>query len=434
MIRIRLLALCVLLVGCSAAPTDVPTEGRPELGKAPAALAVSSTSPDAATPDTTLDVHVLGTGFDRGSKVSFSRDGVVDPKLGVNSTTYRTSGELIANVTVAADAATVPYDVVVTTSSGKKGIGTELFAVVVSAEVLVSPSTTSNVRDVGASGIIVGSFGTKCGPGFSPAMWNRAGMFVALPAVVGTCGGVASGVNGAGVAIGSAYVGSSPVAAVRWTPVGSDYAVDQLPMLPNGRDPGPWSINDIGWIGSGNAAAVWTQGNGWTLLTAPSGSTTCTATVLNNTGQLAARCTIQGQIRGVFWASTVAAPVLLPLPNGASGIYPRGIDGGGSIVGFATAASYLAIRWRPAGGTFTVELLPDLGYGGSALGVNEAGYIVGEVLRKSGIGRPAYWEPDGTLHLLDAGASNHGNAVGISEQDGGLVIGGVLSSAVRWLP
>ena len=434
MIRIRLLALSVILAGCATAPTDVPTEGRPELGKAAAGLSVTSATPDATTPDTTLDVHVLGTGFDRGSKVSFARDGVVDPKLHVNSTTYRTGGELIANVTVAADAATVPYDVVVTTSSGKKGIGTELFAVVVSAEALVSPSTTSNVRDVGASGIIVGSFGTKCGPGFSPALWDRAGTFVALPAVVGTCGGAASGVNGTGVAIGSAYVGSSAAGSVRWTPVGSDYALDQLPMLPDGRDPGVWAINDIGWITSGNAAAVWTQADGWTALTPPSGATNCVATVLNNAGQLAARCTIQGQSRGVSWASTTAAPVVLPLPNGATGAFPRGIDAGGSIVGFATAASYLAVRWKPAGGTFTVELLPDLGYGGSALGVNEVGYVVGQVNRRNGIGRPAYWEPNGTLHLLDAGASNTGEAVGISGQDGGLVIGGRLASAVRWLP
>ena len=90
---------------------------------------MASADPAAAPQDTTLDVHVLGSNYDQGSRVDFARGGVVDPKLQVNSTTFRSSTELVANVTVAPDAATVSYDIVVTKSTGKKGIGTERFAV-----------------------------------------------------------------------------------------------------------------------------------------------------------------------------------------------------------------------------------------------------------------------------------------------------------------
>src|ERR1041385_3090418 len=64
---------------------------------------VTSTDPPGTKQNITLDVRVFGTGCDRGSNASFARDGIVDPKLHVNSTSYVSSGELVANLTVAAD-------------------------------------------------------------------------------------------------------------------------------------------------------------------------------------------------------------------------------------------------------------------------------------------------------------------------------------------
>ena len=49
---------------------------------------VTSAVPSEAPQDTTLDVQVLGSNYDQGSKVDFARAGVVDPKLKVNSTTF----------------------------------------------------------------------------------------------------------------------------------------------------------------------------------------------------------------------------------------------------------------------------------------------------------------------------------------------------------
>ncbi|HSM62193.1 MAG TPA: hypothetical protein VK849_15400, partial [Longimicrobiales bacterium] len=55
--------------------------------------------------------------------------GAPTEKVRTNSTRYRNSRTLIANVTIAADAEVDFYDVEVTTLRGKKGVGTEMFEV-----------------------------------------------------------------------------------------------------------------------------------------------------------------------------------------------------------------------------------------------------------------------------------------------------------------
>jgi hypothetical protein len=90
---------------------------------------VTATDPPGAPRDTTLDVEVSGSGFDNGSTVELTLAGVPTEKVRTNSTRYRNSRTLIANITIAADAEVDLYDVEVTTASRKKGIGTEMFEV-----------------------------------------------------------------------------------------------------------------------------------------------------------------------------------------------------------------------------------------------------------------------------------------------------------------
>jgi hypothetical protein len=433
----------VLSSACSDSMTGPARE--PALAKAGSGgPTVTSTSPSGARQDTTLDVHVLGSGFDRGSKVEFVRDGVVDPKLHVNATSFRNSGELVANVTVATDAETVPYDVRVTTSTGKKGIGTELFVVEVAFEPLASSSDGSNVHDVGGTGLIVGWISSSCPAGFAPALWDQAAQLTALPVPAGTCGGTSRAVNGAGVAAGTAYVGSSGTSAVRWMPGAGSYTVEPLPSLSNGAEPGPWDINESGAITSGNDAAVWTAATGWQMLTKPSGATSCVATSTNDGGALIARCTIGGQFQGVFWASAAAGPVILPVPSGGASPAPHRINGSGVIAGSVQVAGVSRpARWIPTGSTWSVEILADLGKGGGVLGINDAGQLAGSVNAPSGTGypRPSYWDANGTLHLLQS-KDGVGEAEGISEASPQLAIGGYVRTgknggsriAVRWRP
>jgi hypothetical protein len=440
--RLRLLALCAALAACAGSPTAVSDDGAPALGKAAPGPTVTSTDPVEAPQAVTIDVHVFGSGFDRGSKADFQRGGLSDPKVHVNGTTYLSTSELVANVTIASDAPTVVYDVAVTTSLGKKGIGTELFVVTIPLEPLSAPAGFSLAYDVSPTGLIVGDMYAACGPGFAPALWNLSRDLTALPALPGTCGGVAHGVNESGVAVGSAYVGTSSTRSVRWSPGPAGYVAEQLPALPDGTNPGPWSINSSGWISAANAPAVWIPGAGWQLLAKPTGATGCFSTILSNTGQATARCSIAGVVKVVTWATPTAPPSVLPLPAGATGAYSRGINSAGVIVGFATGGLTRAVRWTPSGASWNVETLVDFGLGASALGMNEAGYVVGSAGWKSNLSIPVYWDPAGGLHPLDS-ANRAGEALGVSEPDGGLIIGGYhiatdrsgkSKTAVRWRP
>lgn len=130
-------ALVVPALLMSFACTNDPASS-PKIGSALAAKAVSpdptvtSTDPDSATPNVTLDVHVLGAGYDRGSRATWALNGdtaFATTKIKTNSIRYVSSTEIVANITISADAALASYDIVVVTSSGKHGVGIELFTV-----------------------------------------------------------------------------------------------------------------------------------------------------------------------------------------------------------------------------------------------------------------------------------------------------------------
>jgi len=120
-------------VACSV-PTEEITTG-PLAAKAGGPQAggptptVDATNPSEAPQDTTLDVEVLGSNYDIGSRANFLLDGKSTPKVKTNRTTFVSSSKLIANITIAVDAVVAAYDVQVTTSGGKKGIGIEMFMV-----------------------------------------------------------------------------------------------------------------------------------------------------------------------------------------------------------------------------------------------------------------------------------------------------------------
>ena len=122
----------MLMNGCgpdtSAPPAVQPQFGKP--GGGGGAVSVKSTDPSSSRQGVTINVKVVGSGFDSGSQASFALGGVPTSKLVVNSTAYISATELVANVTIAPDADTLRYDVVVMTTTGKKGIGSELFAVI----------------------------------------------------------------------------------------------------------------------------------------------------------------------------------------------------------------------------------------------------------------------------------------------------------------
>lgn len=91
-----------------------------------------------------LIVRVLGSGFEDGSVVSFTIDGVGNPEVMTLSTEFVSSGELRATLQIGETAPLDFYDVEVETPRGKKGIGADLFQVV--EEGALNPGEPGHVR------------------------------------------------------------------------------------------------------------------------------------------------------------------------------------------------------------------------------------------------------------------------------------------------
>ena len=117
-------------------------------------IQVSSTNPNAAPQGTTsLNVTVNGKGFQKGAAAKWFVTGTTNPGgVTVNSTTFNSSTQLTANITIASDATISGFDVQVA-AAGRTGKGSDLFAVTqkgtpVGCETLGTPSGFSLVTEL----------------------------------------------------------------------------------------------------------------------------------------------------------------------------------------------------------------------------------------------------------------------------------------------
>ena len=94
-----------------------------------APIKVQATDPTGAPQDTTVEVRVLGSGFDQESRAAFLLAGSPTPGVVTNDTRFVSDVELVAEITIALDADVALYDVEVASLGRRRGIGTELFAV-----------------------------------------------------------------------------------------------------------------------------------------------------------------------------------------------------------------------------------------------------------------------------------------------------------------
>ncbi len=106
-------------------------------------IQVTAANPSSAAQGTmNLDVKVNGKGFKNGARAVFYVSGTTDTGgVTVNSTSFVSSTELIANITVSDAAAIANFDIEVLAADGRGGKGTELFAVTARGNALASCGT-----------------------------------------------------------------------------------------------------------------------------------------------------------------------------------------------------------------------------------------------------------------------------------------------------
>ena len=412
--------LAMLTTACADAPVS------PEaalLAKAQTSLSVTAASPAGATQESTLDVTITGSGFDRGSRAEWAIDGVVDPaKITTNSTRYVSSKELVANITVAADAPVDNYDVIVTTSTGKKGIGTELFTVQKRAASTAELSGTAvgslggsqgSVYGINTAGWIVGNSSDANGVRQAYVRASGATTLVQLPRPEGMSSGAAYGraINDANVIVGT--VADHPVL---WRPnAAGSWDVELLPTLDGITRYSPRRINGAGRIAGfafmpdgTQRPIVWeTGGTAATVhqLPYPSDAAGATAHGMNESGVIVGwrrYTTADGTVkmRALVWTDPSSAPVQLPALASdpeqlAWSINDHGTIAGKSNSGDARATETLVL-WQPsADGTYSEEPQAIATPASSSIYINNSGHVTfsssdGHYLR----------EPTGTLWKL----------------------------------
>lgn len=380
---------------------------------------VKSTIPDSGRVNTTLDVRVLGTGFDAGSRANWAFKGVVSEKIVTNSTRFVSSRELVANITIAPDANLGKHDVIVTTSAGKGGIGTELFAV------------TLQIIDLG---------GLSDGQSYATA------------------------VNASGVIVGGAQTSryNGVVHAARWTVTDGKPALEDLTtvlQMPATHVSVATGINDqanvVGWRvaptgppGSNitHAFLLMASGEFVDLQSSPlcsggsDGKNLSRATGINNLGEVVGTRALVPNAptsgRGFIWA----AGCMTELPTlgvwGSAGV----INDKSVIIGESAdgANKVWAVKWQKVGNEWTISKLGR--DSASAFAINDSGTVVGEYRVAGPLGslpdrHALYWPSEGGERELGTLGGLLSVAQGID--DSGRIVGWshnkpLISRAFDW--
>jgi probable HAF family extracellular repeat protein len=435
------MASTLLMIACDAQHAVGPDGQAPSLTKGSGgSLTVASITPDASPRDTTLDIHVFGSGYDRSAQASFLLNGLPDTLVRTNATKFVSQSEVVANVTVAADAVPDRYDAQVTLSTGKKGIGTELLTV--QAILALNAGNDSEAWGVNGQEFVVGRYSSTgpCGTlTYQPFAWSQSLGLMPLSLPSGSCGGYALAINDANLIVG--WVNGS--IGVRWLPSGTGaWNVERLGTRPGGAPIGEAvDVDEQGQILT--VDGVWTETTGLLPLAPAAGAASCLPRGMNAVGQITGTCTINGSNRAVLWPSKESVPVLLPNLNGAVGAEGRGINRSGVIAGIVTLRTkqhvnqYHAVRWVAGATSYSIEDLGTLGSDAQAYAVNEAGQIVGRSTVSGTNWNAFLWQPGIGMRNLGSLLPYGSAGLGISDSVASgsvVVVGYSTAGATRWVP
>ncbi len=406
-------AACALLFGaCSAeGPTslDEPTalaakggsggKGSGGSGGTTGGPSVTATDPLGAPQGTTLDVRVLGSGFDARSVVEFLLDGQPTPSVQTKATRFVSKLELVASITISGDAATDLYDVAVTTSRGKRGVGIELFEVSYAAtEIGTLGGSTSQAYAINSLGEVVGT-STLPGDAVSHVFYWADGVMEDV-GVTGIPNGLSD--NGRIVGLAGGWVNGEPAV---WEKQGDTWTETLLPVTgadnPWANDINPQGTRAVG--GSENLPLVWTESAGqWTVTVLPMNGSNGYPHGINRFDQVVG----QSGTRAVAWTLESGVWTLHLLPRLAGEVlgWAWAISDAGDVVGYSQDASYVfrPVLWRrnPTGWDPPIDL-GSSALEGEALAVNSDLEVVG-FFRDGGAALDAFlWRPPGEFAELD---------------------------------
>lgn len=442
-----------------AGPRVRADDALPATARTSTALAVTSASPPFGDQGTTVDVHVFGSGFTAGAQATWLLHGVADAHVHTNSTNFISSSELVANITIASDASLDFWDVQVSLSSGKNGVGSECFEVT-SAQIL-GPGTLGGDTQAGTINDLLQVVGTS-----NTKSTTVAWIYDDATGMVKLGNGAAGGLDPLGEVVVGSDGNSLPTSWIRQPD--NSWSVQPLSLISGGLQGGALSaarLGDgtlvaVGWNSiSGkrvnttypNRPVQWQRINGaWTspqLLVMPAGAASATARDVNQLGQVTG--ILDAPSPGIVWES----PTTYVLLDGAPGrINPAGtlIVGQRDRVAVYWFRDAVTHAWHTTGVPLPTIAGPAC-TDGFARDVNDAGVIVGWSCNTSGNHQATVWLLDlsgpgpalkGTLTPLPGLGAKSGPAelsVAAAVTDNppyvvtGKAISGTYALAVRWL-
>jgi hypothetical protein len=436
-----MVAIAALLsLSCRDADVAAPAATAPYSAAkaASGAPTVSSTDPSYGRQGTiALDVRILGNAFDPSARASWQKNGQAYPKIVVNSTRYVSATELVANISIASDAAIDSYDVVVALAGGKPGIGTEMFTVTLAVSI-----DEPIGRAVNDAGQIVGQSGTDA------ALWDPTVGHVLLEA-----SGLVWDIDRSGTYIGGKNAAGD---AVVWTSSGGPagpWVATTLPSLGNGSavrgvasDAAGVAVLMVGnafSTGSKKNPIVWTRtGTGWEyrIFPMPAGLAGGWGQAINPRGMVAGMDG-SGCCNAVYWDSLGASTRLQPIVPGASAAALSIDDAGTVIVGPSNGVAVVWTRtlvngvFGPWSAAKALESTKALCRNGASIAnaVNGAGTVV----VGSSCGAAVAWILDNGIvvqrRLLGGlGPPNGGVANGINDLANPIITGEANNGGVYW--
>jgi probable HAF family extracellular repeat protein len=398
-------------------------------------VTVGSTSPDSAPRNTTLTVTISGSGFEQGSRAIWALNGdtaFATTKIKTNSTTFVSSSQVRASITIGGDAPVDQYDVQVVTLSGRKGIGIELFTVTYevidlgagdgSASVainargqivgvtpagsfiwengvirqLAAPVGFSSWRaeDINSNGVVVG-YGQNSSGASQAIIWTAAGGARVLAGSLGGSFTLARRINDQGLIVGEAGVpGGGAAHAVVW----ENEIIRDVQAFATGSTY-PWGLSNSGIVvGQWNpteAGFSWTASGGMALMAG-----------LDGPADIPLAVNDYGQIVG-WYRRTSTDPTAFLWVNGVitdlgtlggSQSVALGINNVGQVVGRSQIgaprrvnAPFHAFLWTAGGGMRDLGTLPGRDYA-AATDINDGGMVVGQTWPGSGLSRATLWK------------------------------------------
>jgi hypothetical protein len=404
---IAVLSVALLAVGCGrdeVTPPQAPTVTGVLYGKVPAGLSVASASPAFGDQGVTLDVHVLGSGFTTGAQATWLLHGLADPAhVRTNSTTYVSSTELVANITIASDATLDFWDVQVALAGGKNGVGSEAFEVT-AAQILGSGTIGGSATVVQMNDLLqVVGFSTSSGNAETAWVYDPTSGMLALGP------GEANGIDPLGAFAVGIDPRSVPTAWIKQS--GNIWATQALPQPAGSLGAGAYGVTRradgtalvVGWNVTSTGkksglvpaqAVAWQRdaNNVWSnpqVYPSPPGFTQVEARDVTPQGVVVGHLDWD---KGIVWENPTTYTVL--------DAKPARINPAGTLIVGQVAGGVAVFWWRdPVTGRWHLPATPLPSLAGSScpdgfgLDVNDYGVIVGWSCAGS-TSNPTVWQVD----------------------------------------